>query len=68
MWPAAIAGLILSALIAGGIVVANAFENQQVINQDRFPGMGPSNDDGEEEAPEENEQAPMPALPPPDGG
>ncbi|MDT0302512.1 ABC transporter permease [Streptomonospora sp. DSM 45055] len=39
VWPAVIAGGILAAVLAGVIVVAGAFDAQQVINDERRQGL-----------------------------
>ncbi|WP_236700551.1 hypothetical protein [Allosalinactinospora lopnorensis] len=43
VWPAVIGGVILIAIICGGIAVASAFEKQQQINEERQTGrnLGP---------------------------
>ena len=40
VWPAVVAGAILTAVVSGGIVVAGAFEKQQAINEERFQQYG----------------------------
>jgi hypothetical protein len=50
IWPAAIAGSILAAVIAGVIVAADAFRHQQDINQDRHVGLLPPEESQEPEA------------------
>ncbi|WP_393916393.1 hypothetical protein [Halostreptopolyspora alba] len=57
VWPAVIGGVILIAIICGGIAVAAAFEMQQEVNEERgigrFPGTGGGGGETAEESPAE---------------